>query len=326
MSSRNKTLALTRNEADTYSQSLLKLSQSASLDDIRNRILCQDLESAAPHLPTACVDLLVLDPPYNLNKNFNGASFQKRDAVDYSRLLEQWVTALLPVLKPTATVYICGDWQSSASIYSVASRHLKIRNRITWEREKGRGALSNWKNCSEDIWFCTMSDRYTFNTDAVKLKRRVMAPYRNQDDTPKDWDESDDGNFRLTFPSNLWTDITIPFWSMPENTEHPTQKPEKLIAKLVLASSNAKDVVMDPFLGSGTTAVVAQKLERSFIGIERDREYGCLALKRLKRAETDRSIQGYREEVFWERNSLASQKKARHPRAGKARPAQKDRK
>ncbi|MEX2285516.1 MAG: site-specific DNA-methyltransferase, partial [Planctomycetaceae bacterium] len=117
------------------------------------------------------------------------------------------------------------------------------------------------------------------------------------------------GGFRLTHPSNLWTDISVPFWSMPENTDHPTQKPEKLIAKLILASSNCGDVVLDPFLGSGTTSVVAKKLGRKFVGIEVDEFYCCLAEKRLCVAEEDTSIQGHNQGVFWERNTLADQKK-----------------
>lgn len=81
----------------------------------------------------------------------------------------------------------------------------------------------------------------------VKLKRRVIAPYRREDGSPKDWDKQEQGNYRLTHPSNLWTDLTVPFWSMPENTDHPTQKPEKLLAKIILASSNPGELVLDPF-------------------------------------------------------------------------------
>jgi site-specific DNA-methyltransferase (adenine-specific) len=182
-----------------------------------------------------------------------------------------------------------------------------VRNRITWEREKGRGAQQNWKNGAEDIWFATMSNQYTFNIEAVKLKRQVIAPY-TLNGQPKDWQETDAGRFRLTHPSNLWTDLTVPFWSMPENTDHPTQKPEKLLAKIILASSNPGEVVLDPFLGSGTTSVVAKKLGRRYVGIELDELYCCLAEKRLELAEKDPSIQGYTDGVFWERNSLNQQK------------------
>ena len=130
----------------------------------------------------------------------------------------------------------------------------------------------------------------------------MIAPYR-ENGKPKDWSESSDGNFRDTHPSNIWTDITVPFWSMPENTDHPTQKPEKLLAKIILASTNPGDMILDPFAGSGTTAVVAAKLDRSFVAIESNEEYCLLAAKRLELAETDRSIQGFENGVFWERNS-----------------------
>lgn len=306
---RNKTLSLTAAEHKKFSKSLLQLDSPAVLKNINNRVVLQDMERACAFLPRACVDLVVLDPPYNMNKTFGSTQFSRQSIADYTQRLDDWVVALLPLLKPTASIYICGDWQSSPSIFSVASKYFKVRNRITWEREKGRGANANWKNCSEDIWFCTVSDDYVFNTEAVKLKRRVMAPYRKEDNTPKDWDMGEDGNTRLTYPSNLWTDITVPFWSMPENTPHPTQKPEKLIAKLVLASSNADGLVLDPFAGSGTTAVVAKKLGRRFIVIEREPEFACLSLKRLEMAEQSITIQGYEGGMFWERNSLILQKK-----------------
>lgn len=257
----------------------------------------------ADFLPRRFADLLFLDPPYNLTKSFNGHVFRELPAEEYRTLLESWLVRLLPCLKPVATVYICGDWRSSGVIQSVAERHLRVRNRITWEREKGRGAKANWKNCSEDIWFCTVGDEFFFDAEAVKLKRRVIAPYKSENGEPKDWHRSDDGGFRLTSPSNLWTDLTVPFWSMPENTDHPTQKPEKLLAKLLLASTRAGDTVFDPFLGSGTTSVVAKKLGRRYVGIEQDETYCALAEKRLRLAETDNRIQGYSEGVFWERNS-----------------------
>ena len=150
--------------------------------------------------------------------------------------------------------------------------------------------------------FATVSRDYTFHLDEVKVRKRVLAPYR-VDGNPKDWEETDEGRFRNTCPSNFWDDISIPYWSMPENTAHPTQKPEKLLAKLLLASSSKGDVVLDPFAGSGTTAVVAKKLGRKFVAIEQNPLYGAWAQKRLEMAETDASIQGYEDGVFWERNA-----------------------
>lgn len=306
---RNKTLTLSPEETLYYSSRLLTLDSPVDSGDVEGRIICQDMREAATLLPANFVDLLFLDPPYNLNKSFNGTGFSRMSNEDYAFWLEGWLKPLLPLLKPNASVYICGDWRSCAPIFSVASKYLVVQNRITWEREKGRGANRNWKNSSEDIWFCTVSRNYTFNIEDVKLKRRVIAPYRREDGSPKDWDEQEQGNFRLTHPSNIWTDLTVPFWSMPENTPHPTQKPEKLLAKIILASSNPGDLVLDPFSGSGTTPVVAKKLGRRFVGIETDRSYCCLAEKRLALAEADTSIQGYEGGIFWERNSFPQQPK-----------------
>jgi site-specific DNA-methyltransferase (adenine-specific) len=300
---RNRTLTLDDSERLEYKDRLLRLTAKAQPQEIVNKTINQDLFEAIDFLPDEFVDLMFVDPPYNLTKNFNGKPFNRMNNEQYTDWLDSWFSRMMRILKPDATVYICGDWRSSHSIFEVASKHLNIINRITWEREKGRGALANWKNASEDIWYCTKSSDYKFYVDRVKMKRKVIAPYRTDDGTPKDWEDDSDGKFRLTHPSNLWTDLTVPFWSMPENTDHPTQKPEKLLAKVILASSDENDVVFDPFMGAGTTCVVAKKLNRRFVGIEIDETYCCLAEKRLALAESESSIQGYSEGVFWDRNA-----------------------
>ncbi len=309
---RNRTLTLSASEQAALSQRLLRAPLPTGVAALRDRIVCGDSVELVSQLPKAFVDLLILDPPYNLNKQFGAEAFRERSLAEYEEWFGSWFADLVPLLKPTASLYVCGDWRSSTALHRVLDRHVIVRNRITWEREKGRGAKSNWKNASEDIWFATVSDDYCFDVEAVKLKRRVIAPYR-ENGQPKDWHETEQGDFRLTHPSNLWTDLTVPFWSMPENTDHPTQKPEKLLAKLLLASSREGDFVFDPFLGSGTTAAVARKLGRRFLGIELDVDYACLALKRIELANDDPSIQGYAGGVFWERNSLAAQPKQATP-------------
>jgi site-specific DNA-methyltransferase (adenine-specific) len=300
--SRNRTLGLTETEVEQYGAQLLRLSGPVVASELTDRILHQDLINALPWLPDQWVDLLILDPPYNLTKWFDGTRFGASSAAKYRAWMEAWFLPLLRVLKPTASIYVCGDWRSSGVLEALLGEHLIIRNRITWERDKGRGSQHNWKNCAEDIWFCTVSPDYCFNAEAVRLRRRVRAPYRNAEGAPKDWQRSAQGDYRLTGASNLWTEMTVPFWSMPENTDHPTQKPEKLIAKLMLASSNPGDVVFDPFLGSGTTAAVARKLDRHFVGIERELTYCCLAAKRWELADRHRRIQGY-DGAFQERNA-----------------------
>lgn len=299
----NRTLVITDEDIEIFSKNLIKLEKEVIKDDIINKTINQDIFETLDFLPSNFVDLLFVDPPYNLKRGFNEVTFDKMSREDYMEYLDSWLKKLVKILKPTASVYICGDWRSSSAIELVASKYLKVRNRITWEREKGRGSKYNWKSNSEDIWFFTVSNDYVYNYEHVKLKKKVIAPYRNDDGAPKDWEEEENGQFRLTFPSNLWTDISVPFWSMPENTNHPTQKPEKLLAKIILASTKPGDVVFDPFLGSGTTSVAAKKLDRKFVGIEVDKTYALYTEKRLALAEQDKKIQGYKDGVFWERNA-----------------------
>ncbi len=272
-------------------------------DEIRNKTISADLFDVIDYLPANSADLIIIDPPYNLTKNFHGFKFTSSTDDEYLAYLRSWFSKIVSVLKPNGSLYLCGDWKCTAALQRVMSENLTILNRITWQREKGRAATHNWKNGMEDIWYGVKNPKdYYFNVDAVKIKRRVLAPYR-ENGRPKDWEQTGDGKFRLTGPSNFWDDISVPYWSMPENTDHPTQKPEKLIAKIILASCPPDGIVFDPFLGSGTTSVVAKKLGRNYIGIEMNTEYALWAEKRLLKAEQSPAIQGYTNGVFWERNS-----------------------
>ncbi len=304
---RNKTIDTKLDDGQHFIARCLKVdNQLVDHEQIIDKTIMGDSLQVIKQLPANSVDLMIADPPYNLTKNYNGTVFNKKKTADYEVYTRRWLSAIKPLLKANASLYICCDWQTSLIIGGVLQEMFIVRNRITWQREKGRGAKANWKNGLEDIWFATVSDNYTFNLDAVKTRKKVLAPYR-ANGKPKDWQETKIGNYRDTCPSNFWDDITIPFWSMPENTAHPTQKPEKLIAKLILASSNQNDLVFDPFLGSGTTSVVAKKLGRHYLGIEKEAQYCLWAEKRLDMVENDNTIQGYVDGVFWQRNTLAEQ-------------------
>ena len=307
---RNKTIDFDLEAGRTYLERCASISDSCTMEQVVNKTILGDSMQVLDFLPKKSVDLLFADPCYNLDKNFHGMKFTKLGETDYARYTCMWIEKVIPLLKPTATIYVCCDWKTSMIIGSVLNQYFNVINRITWQREKGRGALTNWKNAMEDIWFATVSSNYTFNVQDVMSRRRVIAPYKVEG-KPKDWEETSEGNFRNTYPSNFWDDISIPYWSMPENTAHPTQKPEKLLAKLILASTNKGDVVLDPFLGSGTTSVVAKKLHRNYIGIEQNPLYCAWAEYRLEQAETDKTIQGYTDGVFWERNTLSIQKKTK---------------
>jgi site-specific DNA-methyltransferase (adenine-specific) len=305
---RNKTIDTPLSEGMEYLKRCITVNQpQPHIAPLLGKTILGDMTRVCTLLPPKSVDLIIADPPYNLRKSFNGTVFSRKTPSDYEKYTRQWLEIVKPLLKDTGSIYICCDWETSLIIGGVLGEFFHVRNRITWQREKGRGAKANWKNGMEDIWFATNSEKYTFHLDAVKIRKKVLAPYR-VDHKPKDWTESESGNYRDTCPSNFWDDITIPFWSMPENTAHPTQKSEKLIAKIMLASSSENDIVLDPFLGSGTTSVVAQKLGRRFIGIEIEPQYCVWAEQRLAMALEDTAIQGYTDGVFWERNTLAEQK------------------
>ena len=301
-SQRNKTLDMGLDEGAQYLRRCLTLGGPAQLGEILDKTILGDCREVMPRLPGGFARLAIADPPYNLRMDFGGGVFKKLGEAEYEEYTEGWVAPLRRLLTEDASIYVCCDWRCSAGVERVLRRHFTVRSRITWQREKGRGAAKNWKNAMEDIWFATVSDDYVFNLDAVRQRRRVIAPYRDGG-RPKDWRETERGRFRDTCPSNFWDDITVPYWSMAENTAHPTQKPEKLLAKLILASSNEGDTVFDPFSGSGSTLVTAKKPGRHYAGVELNAQFALWGEMRLERAETDRTIQGFSDGVFWERNS-----------------------
>ena len=311
---RNRTLTIAENEITTLEKRIINANDlKKSFAD--NSVINADLFDCLDAIPNDYFHLIIIDQPYNLAKDFHGNKFSKLNTTSYEAYLRTWFGKVCDKLAPNGTLYMCGDWQCSLSMQKVISERLTILNRITWQREKGRGAKANWKNAMEDIWFAVKNPKdYYFDVEAVKMKRKVIAPYK-VDGKPKDWEQTESGNFRITYPSNFWDDISIPFWSMPENTDHPTQKPEKLYAKLILASTKPGDKIFDPFLGSGTSAAVAYKLNRNYVGIELNRDYCLWAAKRLMNATKNKVIQGYSDNVFWERNALNSQevKKKRTP-------------
>jgi site-specific DNA-methyltransferase (adenine-specific) len=292
-SSRNKTMELSEQELSEYKSRLLKVSSSIFLEQITNKTINGDLSDVLKYLPESFADLIIIDPPYNLSKNFSGLKFSKMKEDLYLDYLRSWFPQVVSFLKPNGSLYLCGDWKCTSALQTVMNEHLFVLNRITWQREKGRGAKTNWKNAMEDIWFGVKNPNdYYFDLESVKIKRKVIAPYI-ANGRPKDWERTPEGNFRMTHPSNFWDDVTVPYWSMPENTDHPTQKPEKLIAKLILASCPAGGMVFDPFLGSGTTSVVAKKLGRNYCGVEINPVYCCLTEKRLQIAASNPEIQGF---------------------------------
>ena len=270
-SPRNKTIKV--NQKDYQQFPILKLPKNPVQKDLLNKIYLADANKDLTKLPKQSVDLIITDPPYTIRKNFGQGTLKQIKEKEFKKWADHWIKQCQRIIKPNGSIYICINWEASGTIEALLKKYFILQNRITWKREKGRGAKKNWKNNMEDIWFATKTDEYVFNLDQVKVKKSVIAPYKDQAGNPKDWQEKNGQKTRMTHPSNIWTDLVVPFWSMPENTQHPTQKPEKLIKRIITASSNKGALVFDPFMGSGTTAVVAKKLNRHFLGFEIEEKY-----------------------------------------------------
>ncbi len=294
MADRNRSITLSDDDRMRLKAQLRTAAEveAGRRESFENRIFRGDSLDLCRSLPDKSADLIFADPPYaGLRKQYGSRLFNIDDPAEYRQWLAPFLTEFRRILTDSGSLYLCGDWRGGAIIQELLNEGFIIQNRICWEREKGRGARSNWKNSHEDIWFATVRDDYFFDVEAVKILREVRAPYRSGG-VPKDWVEEGGIARRLTYPGNFWNDLTVPFWSMRENTEHPTQKPEKLLARIILASLRPGGLVFDPFLGSGTTAAVAKKLGRPFCGGELEEEYALLALRRLEMAEQDGGIQG----------------------------------
>ena len=184
---RNKTIDISVEEGKEYLDKCLPASEVA--DNVLDKVIIGDSFSVFDRLPDGFADLLIADPPYNIDKDFGGSKFKKMSDEEYGEYTELWIKSILHTLKDNASIYVCCDWKSSSAIERVLKKYFVVRNRITWQREKGRGALSNWKNGMEDIWFATKGRDYTFNADAVKIRRKVVAPY-TKDGMPKDWEKT----------------------------------------------------------------------------------------------------------------------------------------
>jgi site-specific DNA-methyltransferase (adenine-specific) len=148
---RNRTISCTEAERERLARRVIRLDRPVSGSEVSGQIVAGDIFSVAKYLPAAFVDLLILDPPYNITKDYGGSTFRKRPADEYRRWFQALADLLVPLMKPDATLYVCSDWSTSTLIYPVLETSFQVRNRITWERDKGRGAKRNWKNNTEDI-------------------------------------------------------------------------------------------------------------------------------------------------------------------------------
>jgi len=216
--------------------------------------------------PSCHVDLIVADPPYNLGKEYGNGS-DSLERMDYLDFTKTWLTQAVRVLKPNGSIYVFMGFRFIAHLYLLLEEHFHLRfnSWICWNYTQGMGRKRGFSPRHDDILFFTKGDKYTFNLDQVRVPQKFFRT-RN--------------NMRGANPGDVW-EFSHVHYCQSNRTLHPTQKPEGLIERIILASSNPNDLVVDPFAGSGTTLRVCQQVGRRTIGIELSSDYVRLIHDRL---------------------------------------------
>lgn len=253
-------------------------------------IWCGDSIPWLGTLKSASVDLIFADPPYNIKKA-EWDSFESQ--AKYVQWSLQWIEEAARILKPTGTLYVCGFSEILADLRLPASRFFKGCKWLVWHYKNKANLGSDWGRSHESILHFRKSKEYTFNVDDVRIpygQHTLKYPEHPQAETSQ-YGNGDGSKDKMWEPHPRGAKprdvIEIPTTcnGMHEKTPHPTQKPEELLRKFVLASSSATDLVIDPFLGSGTTAVVAEQLGRRWMGCDLSPEYCQWAAERIELVE-----------------------------------------
>jgi site-specific DNA-methyltransferase (adenine-specific) len=249
-----------------------------------NTIFNEDALLGLARIPDGSIDLILTDPPYSLGKDYGNDS-DKQAAADYLAWTERWIDAVLPKLKPAGCLYIFLTWRYSPEIFVMLKQRMTMLNEIIWDRRVPSmgGSTRSFSSVHDTIGFFAKAKGYFFDLDAVRI------PYDAQ--TKK-------ARSRSIFIGAKWLELGYnpkDLWSVsrihkenPERADHPTQKPLEIIERMVLASCPAGGIVLDPFMGSGTTAVAASRCGRDFVGFELNPGYCEIIQNRLASAEAHR--------------------------------------
>lgn len=232
----------------------------------RINIILGDSISEMQKLKSNSIDLIISDPPYNLGKDYGNGSDSK-NFEEYILFTQKWTKEATRILKHTGTIYVFMGFRFISYLYKILEKEneLKFVNWICWHYTQGIGKTKGFSPRHDDILMFAKSSNYTFNLDSIRVPQKY---YRSRN------------NMRGANPGDVWEFSHI-HYCQDNRQEHPTQKPEGLIERMVLASSNEGDLVLDPFSGSGTTLRVCQQLNRKCIGIELNADYVKMTKKRL---------------------------------------------
>ena len=236
------------------------------------------IEALTVEIPEGSVDLVFADPPYNIGKNFNGRKDRWPSDGAYLSWCYKWLELCISKLKPNGSLYVMTATQNMPYFDIFLRQHLNILSRIVWAYDSsGVQARNYFGSLYEPILYCVKDkDNYTFNADDILVEARTGATRKLIDyrkPVPTMYNSK-------KVPGNVWN-IPRVRYRMDEYESHPTQKPTALLDRIVRASSNPGDLVLDPFSGTFTTSSVAQMLGRDSIGIEAEEEYVKIGLRRL---------------------------------------------
>ncbi len=241
-------------------------------------ILYGSCETALQELRDESVDLIFADPPYNIGKSFGKFRDRWPSEDDYIHWCQHWLEICLRKMKSSGSLYVMTSTQAMPFLDIWLRERCTILSRIVWHYDSsGVQARNYYGSLFEPILFCVKDPRaYTFNAEAIQVEARTgavrkLVDYRKRIPTPYQ---------SRKVPGNVWT-IPRVRYRMNEYESHPSQKPEALLERIILASSNPGDLVLDPFAGTFTTCAVAQRLGRRSVGIEQEREYLKIGLRRL---------------------------------------------
>lgn len=229
-------------------------------------LICGEAVETLSQLATESVDLIVADPPYNLGKNY-GNNRDEKSWLEYEQFTHQWVEQAVRLLKPTGSIYVFMGVRFISKLYLILEERYQLRFNgwISWHYTQGMGRKRGFSPRHEDILYFTKSKDFTFNLDAVRVPQKY---YRQRN------------NMAGANPGDVWQFSHVHYCSV-EREQHPTQKPEALLERIILASSHPNELVLDPFVGSGTTCRVAQLLRRRWLGIDINPAYIEMSQRRL---------------------------------------------
>jgi len=255
----------------SFSNDCATIYHGECVDILRSRII-----------PDHSVDLIFADPPYNIGKQFGSFKDEWPSDVAYAEWCYTWLSLCLNKLKPTGSIYVMTSTQAMPYLDIWLRTRCTVLSRIVWHYDSsGMQARKYYGSMYEPILFCVNDPKnYTFNADDIEVEARTGAvrkliDYRKPVPAP----------YKTTkIPGNAWYFPRVRY-RMPEYENHPSQKPESLLKRIIRASSNPGDVVLDPFAGAFTTSAVAQSLGRRSISIEQNHDYFKIGLRRLNIAD-----------------------------------------